>query len=67
MLILFFHFERLSAHKRTDTVGTEQDFRVTKMIMHPLYDKPVGMSYDISCPSQTGPTGSAEQVSSVET
>ena len=67
MLILFFLSERLGAHKRTDTVGTEQDFRVTKVIMHPFYYKPVGMSHDISCPSQTVPTGSAEQVSSVGT
>ncbi|XP_073240341.1 trypsin-3-like [Porites lutea] len=41
-------YVRLGAHKRTDTVGTEQDFRVTKVIMHPFYHKPIGMSHDIA-------------------
>lgn len=48
MLIFFFLSERLGVHKRTDTVGTEQDFRVTKVIMHPFYHKPIGMSHDIA-------------------
>ncbi|KAJ7393989.1 hypothetical protein OS493_003660 [Desmophyllum pertusum] len=39
---------RLGAHKRSETTGTEQDFIATKVIMHPLYHKPIGMSHDIA-------------------
>ena len=29
-------------------MGTEQDFTITKIIMHPFYHKPIGMSHDIA-------------------
>lgn len=33
---------------RTEDVGTEQDFAVSKVITHPLYHKPKGYSHDIA-------------------
>lgn len=46
---MFFCFLwRLGAHKRKEVVGVEQDFTVTKIIIHPLYHKPIGMSHDIA-------------------
>ncbi|KAL9985540.1 hypothetical protein ACROYT_G007958 [Oculina patagonica] len=41
-------FVRLGAHKRTSSVGTEQDFRVEKVITHPSYHKPKSYSHDIA-------------------
>jgi len=41
-------YVRLGAHNRKEIVGTEQDFTVTKIIMHPFYHKPIGMSHDIA-------------------
>ncbi|CAH3033235.1 unnamed protein product, partial [Porites lobata] len=41
-------FIRLGAHKRTSDVGTEQDFRVSKIITHPSYHQPKRLSHDIA-------------------
>lgn len=41
-------FVRLGAHSRVSEVDTEQDFRVTKVITHPLYHKPKSYSHDIA-------------------
>ncbi|RMX43655.1 hypothetical protein pdam_00016944 [Pocillopora damicornis] len=38
----------LGAHSRVSEVDTEQDFRVTKVITHPLYHKPKSYSHDIA-------------------
>jgi len=38
---------RLGAHKRYGSIGNEQDFRAIKIIKHPNYKKPFGMSNDI--------------------
>lgn len=39
---------RLGAHKQSEMTGTEQDFTASKVIMHPAYHKPIGMSHDIA-------------------
>ncbi|XP_078360420.1 MAM and LDL-receptor class A domain-containing protein 1-like isoform X2 [Oculina patagonica] len=39
---------RLGAHRRVNTVGTEQDIKVIKVITHPSYHKPVSYSHDIA-------------------
>jgi len=39
---------RLGAHRRVNTVGTEQDIKVTKVITHPSYHKPTTYSHDIA-------------------
>lgn len=41
-------FRRLGAHKRTSNVGTEQDFKVSKIISHPSYHSPKRYSHDIA-------------------
>jgi len=41
-------FVRLGAHKRTSNVGTEQDFKVSKIISHPSYHSPKRYSHDIA-------------------
>ena len=41
-------FCRLGAHKRTSNVGTEQDFRVAKVITHPSYHNPKRYAHDIA-------------------
>ena len=33
---------------RTSSVGTEQDFKVTKVITHPSYHNPLTYSHDIA-------------------
>ncbi|XP_078356255.1 transmembrane protease serine 9-like isoform X2 [Oculina patagonica] len=39
---------RLGAHRRVNTVGSEQDIRVSKVITHPSYHKPTRYSHDIA-------------------
>jgi len=39
---------RMGAHMRDGNVGTEQDFRVAKIISHPSYHKPLSYSHDIA-------------------
>ncbi|XP_068711848.1 MAM and LDL-receptor class A domain-containing protein 1-like isoform X1 [Montipora foliosa] len=39
---------RLGAHKRTSNLGNEQDFKVVKIISHPLYQTEKGYSHDIA-------------------
>ncbi|XP_022797695.1 anionic trypsin-like [Stylophora pistillata] len=39
---------RLGAHKQSESMGTEQDFTASKVILHPFYHKPIGMSHDIA-------------------
>ncbi|KXJ21989.1 CUB and peptidase domain-containing protein 1 [Exaiptasia diaphana] len=39
---------RMGAHKRTSSVGTEQDFKVIKKIMHESYQNPKQYSNDIA-------------------
>ncbi|KAK3752189.1 hypothetical protein QZH41_007021, partial [Actinostola sp. cb2023] len=39
---------RLGAHRRVNTVGTEQDIKVVKVITHPSYHKPKRYSHDIA-------------------
>jgi len=39
---------RMGAHKRTTTVGTEQDFTVNKIIIHSSYQSPKTYSNDIA-------------------
>ncbi|KAK3739890.1 hypothetical protein QZH41_007733 [Actinostola sp. cb2023] len=39
---------RMGAHKRTSTVGTEQDFKVSKIIKHSSYQSPKSYSHDIA-------------------
>ncbi|EDO49948.1 predicted protein, partial [Nematostella vectensis] len=39
---------RLGAHKRTSNIGTEQDIKVSKVILHPSYGKPVTLAHDIA-------------------
>lgn len=39
---------RLGAHRRIGRVGTEQDFKVVKIISHASYHNPVRYSYDIA-------------------
>ncbi|XP_068744887.1 chymotrypsin-like protease CTRL-1 [Montipora capricornis] len=41
-------YVRLGAYKRRETLGVEQDFTVSKIIMHPFYHKPISMSHDIA-------------------
>ena len=41
-------FCRLGAHKRTSDIGSEQDLRVSKIISHPSYHKPLSYSHDIT-------------------
>ncbi|XP_020608503.1 anionic trypsin-like isoform X2 [Orbicella faveolata] len=41
-------YVRLGAHKQSEMTGTEQDFTASKVIMHPAYHKPIGMSHDIA-------------------
>lgn len=43
-----FFLYRLGAHKQSESMGTEQDFTASKIILHPLYHKPIGMSHDIA-------------------
>jgi trypsin len=38
----------MGAHKRTSTVGTEQDFKFTKILMHQSYQSPKSYSHDIA-------------------
>lgn len=47
-LFFFFHISRLGAHYRSSTVGTEQDFTITKVISHENYKKPIGLAHDIA-------------------
>ena len=42
------YFYRLGAYIRTANVGTEQDFRVIKIIKHPSYNNPKRYSHDIA-------------------
>ena len=39
---------RMGAHMRGNNVGTEQGFRVAKIISHPSYHKPLTNSHDIA-------------------
>ncbi|KAK3747290.1 hypothetical protein QZH41_010827, partial [Actinostola sp. cb2023] len=39
---------RMGAHKRTSTVGTEQDFKVSKIIKHSSYQSHKSYSHDIA-------------------
>ncbi|CAH3026001.1 unnamed protein product, partial [Porites evermanni] len=39
---------RLGAHRRLNSVGTEQDLRVSKVITHPSYHKPTTYGHDIA-------------------
>jgi trypsin len=39
---------RLGAHRRSVEVGTEQDFKIVKVITHPSYHKPLKYSNDIA-------------------
>ncbi|KAL9972367.1 hypothetical protein ACROYT_G018652 [Oculina patagonica] len=39
---------RMGAHRRVHNVGTEQDFKVVKIISHSSYHKPLRYSYDIA-------------------
>ena len=38
----------MGAHYRSSTTGTEQDFKVEKIINHKDYKKPRGMAHDIA-------------------
>ena len=39
---------RLGAHRRVNTVGSEQVIAVSKVITHPLYHQPTKYSHDIA-------------------
>ena len=41
-------FFRMGAHKRTGSVGTEQDFTVERIINHHSYKRPYGLAHDIA-------------------
>ncbi|KAL9972365.1 hypothetical protein ACROYT_G018650 [Oculina patagonica] len=41
-------FIRMGAHRRFYKIGTEQDFRVSNVIPHWSYQKPIGLSYDFA-------------------
>ena len=43
-----FLFQRMGAHYRSGTTGTEQDFRVERIINHENYNKPRGLAHDIA-------------------
>ena len=43
-----FLFQRMGAHYRSSTTGTEQDFRVDKIINHENYKRPRGLAHDIA-------------------
>ena len=38
----------MGGHKRKSKVGSEQDFKVSKIILHPSYHKPKRYSHDIA-------------------
>ena len=42
------YLSRMGAHLKIDEVGTEQDFRVERIIMHPYYKRPFGLAHDIA-------------------
>ena len=44
LLLLF----RAGAHRRVNSVGTEQDFKVSKVITHPSYHRPTRYAHDIA-------------------
>ena len=47
--ILFFWIWRLGAHYRSgNAAGTEQDFRVERIVDHESYGRPRGLAHDIS-------------------
>ena len=41
-------FCRLGAHYRSSTIGTEQDFRIERVISHESYKRPRGLAHDIA-------------------
>ena len=43
-------FLRLGAHRRVNTVGSEQDIVVSKVMTHPLYPQPTQYIYVIHRP-----------------
>ena len=44
----FVFLTRMGAHMRVSAVGTEQDFKVVKIISHASYHSPLRYSYDIA-------------------
>lgn len=44
----FFSIFRLGAHKRKQSVGTEQLMEIEKIISHQSYRRPYGMAHDIA-------------------
>ena len=44
----FIFLFRLGAHFKFGSIGTEQDFMVEKVIVHPSYNRPIGLSNDIA-------------------
>ena len=56
---------RMGAHLKNGQVGGEQDFGVSRIIMHESYKKPFGMANDIALLKLDRPAQITRQVSTV--